>query len=230
MFKIALCGVQNSKHIINERISVFLGTSAIGYTISEFIKIEEMVATGKYYDLYFLNKKLRESENLLFSYLNDDPDTSSKKIRFVTYIDEPISDTACDEVIDCIKRHIEYDSMYLAIEFLTDRGLRSIAVSKILFFEYINRRIRIKTQNNEYFCNDSLRNILTLVGSHGFLQPHKSFIVNLKHITGIKNYSLEINDGSIIPLSQKKSKEFRKQYNNFITTHKSKIKKRDKRG
>jgi len=229
MITVALCGLLKSKLVVETKISVFLGTSAIGYTISEFDSIKELVESNEYFDMYFVDKEMRESEELLFDYINKDQKTGTKKLRFITYIEDPVSDTTFDAAIDCIKRHIEYDSMYLAIEFLTDKGLRSIAISKIMYFEYTNRKIKIKTQNNEYYCDDTLRNILSLVSNYGFLQPHKSFIINLKYITDIKNYMIKMSDDSIIPLSQKKSKDFRQQYNEFLKKNHTQVKKRVKR-
>jgi len=226
MFKVALCGFKDSKHIIDAKIFAFLGSSTTGYTIFEYKTIEELVEVNEFYDLYFINKKLRENENLLIQQINEDNKTDKKKLRFITYADDPVSDNECDGIIDCIKRHIEYDSMYLAIEFLTDKGLRSIAVSKILFFEYGNRKIKIKTHSNEYYCDDTLQNISSLVGGYDFLQPHKSFIVNIKHITCIKNYLITMNDSTVIPLSQKKSNEFRKAYKKYLEKHNTRIRKR----
>ena len=226
MFKVALCGLLNSKHTVDAKISAFLGSSVTGYTILEFETVEELIASGDYYDLYFINMKLRENEDKLFKHLSNDHKPDNKKLRFITYVEDPASDATFDAAIDCLKRHIEYDSMYLAIEFLTDRGLRSIAVSKILYFEYIDRKVKIKTQNNEYYCDDTLRNVFNLVGSYGFLQPHKSFIVNLKNITSIKNYLIKMSDGSTIPLSQKKSKEFRKCYAEYLKEKKPQVKKK----
>jgi len=215
--------------MIEARISAFLGTSSTGYVISEYGSIKELVTIGESYDIYFINRMQRADEDILFNHINKDHNTETGKLRFLTYVEDPISDTDCDTMIDCIKRHIDYDSMYLAVEFLTDKGLRSIAVSKILFFEYVNRKIRIKTQSNEYYCDDTLRNIISLVGNYGFLQPHKSFIVNLKNITGIKNYSISMSDSSIVPLSQKKSREFRIKYAEYIKENSSTVKRKAKK-
>jgi len=229
MIKIALCGLPGSRNTIEAKIPMFLGTSATGYIISEYRTIKELTAAVENHEIYFIDKTLRKDEDLLIDHINSNNNAGNKKLRFLAYTEDPVSEADCDKMIDSIKRHFEYDSMYLAVEFLTDKGLKSIAVSKILYFEYINRKIRIKTQSNEYYCDDTLRNIVSLVGSYGFLQPHKSFIVNLKNITRIKNYSVSMSDGSIIPLSQKKSKEFRAKYNEYMKENSTKVTKRVKK-
>ena len=226
MFKIALCGCPNSKHIITSKIASFFGNSVADYSISEFINTNDLT-NGVAYDLYFLNLNLFNNADILLQYVKKEIEredtTSNKRYGLLAYVNDPVSDSDCEMVIDCLMKYLEHDSMYFTVEFLTDKGLRSIAISKILFFEFLDRKIKIKTHNNEYFCKDTLRNLMSLVGNFDFYQPHKSFIVNLKHIVSIKNYTVTMNDGSLIPLSQKKSNDFRKAYKKLYEQHNAKV-------
>ncbi|MCL2188055.1 MAG: LytTR family transcriptional regulator DNA-binding domain-containing protein [Defluviitaleaceae bacterium] len=218
MPNVAICNCPNSRRIIEEKITDFLGTAA-KYTFYEFATIHEMLAIGLYFDMAFLNKNLLHEMDSLVKYLQNEMAkenrTHKERFSFVHYVDDPISDEDCTKTINYIRQHLAYTSMYLAVEFLTDKGLRSIAIDKILFFEFFNRKIRIKTASEEFFCDDTLRNVLSLFGTHGFYQVHKGFIVSLKHIRTVKNYIITLNDGSQIPLSQKKSSAFRKEYKAF---------------
>ena len=219
MLKVALCNCPNSKKIIDEKITAFMGSSDTGHKIFEFNTLEDFISTGLLnYDLCFFGHNLRKDMGTLLEHIEraSSIKPGPKKLNFLTFVDDPISDDDCEKMIDFIRRNLEQSSMSLAVEFLTDKGLRSIALTKILFFEFYDRKVTIKSQDNEFICNDTLRNVMTLVGSHNFHQPHKSFIVNLKHITSIKNYVITMNDGSLIPLSQKKSKDFRTIYKAYL--------------
>ena len=46
--------------------------------------------------------------------------------------------------------------------------------------------------------------------------PHKSFVVNLAKIKSLRGYEIELMDGSIVPLSQKKSAAFRKEFGRYL--------------
>jgi len=209
MHKVALCNCPKSRKIVEEKIADFLGNSATECQFFEFATVGEMTATGSHFDLIFLNKNLLGDLETLIQFIQTD---KKETPSFINYVDDPISDDDFAKVTEYIRQHLEYTSMYFAVEFLTDKGLRSIAISKILYFEFLNRKVRIKAQNGEYFCNDTLRNVLSLVGNYDFYQPHKSFIVNLKHVASVKNYMITMSDGSLIPLSQKRSKDFRAAY------------------
>ena len=48
----------------------------------------------------------------------------------------------------------------------------------------------------------------SLFKNMGFAVPHKSFVVNLRHIKDIKGCDLLMTTGEIVPLSQKESGRF----------------------
>lgn len=52
---------------------------------------------------------------------------------------------------------------------------------------------------------------------YGFAMPHKSFSVNLYHVKAIRGYDIYMMDGSVLPLSQKKSAQFRERLSQFLT-------------
>ncbi len=54
--------------------------------------------------------------------------------------------------------------------------------------------------------------------TYGFAMPHKSFCVNLYQVKNIKGYDIFMMNGDTIPLSQKKSVEFRKKLHDFLVT------------
>ena len=51
---------------------------------------------------------------------------------------------------------------------------------------------------------------------HNFETCHQCFLVNLRHVKKIKGYEVFLNNNDIIPVSQKRSAEFRKKLNTFI--------------
>ena len=217
----------NSRAKVENKISAFLDMSATVNSITGFDSIEALLS-AEIFDLYIIHTSQRKHSDTLVKYIKREDEISfakNEKYRFITFSDDPISDDDCTKVIACIKRFIEYDSAYLALEIMTDKGLISIATSKILFFEYVNKKVKIKTQMAEYICSNTLKYLLSVLENHTFHQPHKSFIVNFKHISNIKNYAITMNDGSLIPLSQKQSKEFRKLYKFFLENNATKIKK-----
>ena len=120
-----------------------------------------------------------------------------------------------DEVIEYGKNEKE-DTL---IEFITDDGIKRLLPKEIYFFEYLNRTVKIKTSTKTYILKEKITVVAEFMSQYGFLMPHKSFTVNLFYVKSIKGYDIYMMDGSVIPLSQKKSVEFREQLNIFLENH-----------
>ena len=230
MFTVALCDCPASRKIVEEKITAFLAGFGAECEITEFETLEGLKAQGNRFDMYFVNRSFSGAmETLLADFaqkLEKSEREPREKFKFVFFLEDPVSADILDTIIEHMRRHLEYESMQFAVEFLTDKGLRSIAISKILYFEFCDRKIKIRTQGGEFFCRDTLRNVMSLVGNHGFRQPHKAFIVNLQHITDIRDYAIAMSGGDVVPLSQKKSCAFRKAYKAYLEKRHARIAKK----
>ena len=47
---------------------------------------------------------------------------------------------------------------------------------------------------------------------HGFLRPHKSWLVNFRHIHRIHRDTIVLSSGKSIPMSRRRTNEIREQY------------------
>lgn len=218
MFKVAVCNCPNSRAVIEKTVAEFLGNSE--FTITEFPDTQTLFdefSGKKIYGLTVLN------QNIMMDFMQKFAELGSADISrsdfdpkefggFMTFISDPVTDSGIANMLNMLRQYHKLSTIHLSVSFLTDKGMQSIDVAQILYFEFIDRKVKIKTVGSQYMCNDTLHNVLSLVEKHDFHQPHKSFIVNFKHIVGIKNYNVTMSDCSEIPLSQKKSKEFRKLY------------------
>ena len=91
----------------------------------------------------------------------------------------------------------------------TDAGYQEFYMQDICYFEYRDRKIRIVTQNGEAWMRGSISKMAESFQNIDFAVPHKSFVVNLRHIKDIKGCDLLMTTGEIVPLSQKKAADFR---------------------
>lgn len=103
------------------------------------------------------------------------------------------------------------------LEFITEEGLVRIEVHDILFFEYQERKVLMRTKDRTYSMRRKITELAGELKEKGFAMPHKSFIVNLYAVRQIKGYDLILINDARIPLSQKKSNEFRKALNCYLS-------------
>ena len=224
MFKIALCQCPQGRDVIENAVAKFLGNFEFSITEVDDVDMcfQQFSHRGSF-GLWVVNQNVMPifMEKMVAHNFLANPENAhmANQMSLVTFISDPISDEGITNMLNLLQNYRKLASMHLSVSFLTDKGMQSIDVTQILYFEFLERKIKIKTQGSQYMCSDTLHNVLTLVEKHDFHQPHKSFIVNFRHIVSIKNYNITMSDGSVIPLSQKKSKAFRAQYKNYIAAN-----------
>lgn len=91
-----------------------------------------------------------------------------------------------------------------------------IPVHKILFVESDDRKIVIRTIDNEVTCYHRISDFELMLDA-SFYRCHRSYIVNLRHIMGYSNYVICLVNGTKVPVSRRKYTELKKVlslYNN----------------
>lgn len=91
----------------------------------------------------------------------------------------------------------------------TTQGLEEIAVPNLYYLEYQSRKLRLVMKHGERMIRGKVSEFSERLASYGFASPHKSFIVNLYHVKAIRGYDIVMMNGDLVPLSQKRSAEFR---------------------
>lgn len=77
---------------------------------------------------------------------------------------------------------------------------------EILFIQAMQNYVVIYTQKRKYICLLRLKDVAKKLGSHAFVQVHKSYIIALDKIEGVAQHEIQIQDHKI-PLSRNYKKE-----------------------
>lgn len=131
------------------------------------------------------------------------------------FLVKPVSE---EEVIRQLLEAVCYETkenMTETLRFYTENGAEEFSVSDIYYLEYQNRRIRLVTKSGIYLLKGRITELAQNMKPYGFACPHKSFSVNLYYVKAIKGYDIVMLNGDRIPLSQKRSTEFRNILGNF---------------
>lgn len=230
MPKIAICD-DNQMTLLN--MKEYLRDFEKLFHIDLYDSGESLLASGKSYDFIFLDidmkgisgidtaRMLRKKDRkakIIYVTAYDDFRDYAFSVHAFAYLVKPVSK---EQIQDILREALEYTEVEDAIPslcFHTDKGLLDIHARDICYFEYQERKLRMVTVSGEYRITDSISHMLQRMENYDFLMPHKSFIVNLYHIKNLKGYDILMTDGSIIPLSQKKSADFRKKLAAYLAS------------
>lgn len=79
-------------------------------------------------------------------------------------------------------------------------GLLNIDTEDIVYIESYRHRIIFHTLSGDYTIYKPLQEIAGLLDDRYFLRIHKSYIAGLKHVRSLRNYTLTLEDGTVLPV------------------------------
>lgn len=246
MIKIAVCD-DDEKDLkkINDIIKSYMEEKPIDYTIDNFESGEELLGAEDKFDLIFLDivmegingiqtgRKLREmNRKTKVIYITNYREYCEQAVNIAhtfAYLEKPVTidkaEQQLDEALQFLQEEnnkiktMKFGILEFSVEGKIENRTKDFVVEDILYFEYMNRKIKIKLQKEEYFMVDKIRSLTERMRLYNFEACHQCFLVNLKCVRRIKGYEIILENNESIPVSQKKSAEFRKKLNKYIQSN-----------
>lgn len=167
-------------------------------------------------DFAKLISRVSKSVSFIVISAHDKYAVRSFEIHPFAYIVKPIDELELIRVLQewvLLDYEEEVESEKKTLSFSTKKGMVIVPFEDIVYFEKHRRFINVITENDEYECTESLRDVLSRLDSR-FYQTYQSFVVNMDKIKSLEvmeNRSWEIkfdsDDGRAL-LSRYKYKEF----------------------
>lgn len=190
-----------------------------------------LLDAGIFYDVIFLDIDMRGLTGIDTARIWRSKDKKAKIIYVTAYEDfreyafsvhafgylvKPVSREKIQALLQEAMDYEQEEAVGPKVRFQTDEGFREFPVRDICYFEYANRKIKLVTTECLFHMRGSIGDIAVKMESFGFAVPHKSFVVNLHHVKNLKGYDMFMTNGEILPLSQKKSAEFREMLTRWL--------------
>ncbi|MPM32316.1 Transcriptional regulatory protein YpdB [bioreactor metagenome] len=232
MFKIAICDDDNKvRDELKKHLEEYKGDNT---AITSYCCGEDLLKEKRHFDLIFLDISMTGMDgietarviraydkNVKIIYLTSFTDYTNLafEVHAFGYLHKPINrEQIFKQLYEALAYRLEAEGEN-SIEFITSEGVVRLSPRDIYYFEYLNRRVIVKTTQVNYCIKEKITVIADTMAKYNFRAPHKSFVVNLLYVKAIKGYDIYLMDGSIVPLSQKKSTEFRENFNIFLSKH-----------
>ena len=102
---------------------------------------------------------------------------------------------------DAINEYKSYD-FYIAVNYKGE--IARVLSTQIIYIESFGHTITIHTDHKQYTGKNKFKDIYQLLKPHGFIQCHKSYLINMRYIDTIeKNTCINLTNGIKIPLGRK---------------------------
>ncbi|MCY6959004.1 LytR/AlgR family response regulator transcription factor [Clostridium brassicae] len=202
------------------------------YDIEEFSSGEQLISYGSYFDIVFLDIKMRKLSGIDIA-KNIRKNNNDTKIIFITafeeyvfeafdvsafhYLIKPVDEEKILEIINRILKELTHTTSNEQC-IVINRGKSTIKVllDNVSFFEIQNRVIDIHTQREVIQYYDKIANVEDKVPKESFFRCHRSYIVNLKYVKKFNKTEIILDDNTRIGLSKSKYDEFSKAFLKYI--------------
>ena len=230
--RICICDDDKSQHeIIKNYVNSFSFLAQKTEIISRFSGaglIGDCMA-GINYDILFMDVRLdsenglevaqtvrRFYPNAIIIFISNHPDYvfEAFSVEALHFMVKPITEPDFRRVF--VRAVSKYNSLhsFLPSGFFSDRAV--ICINDILYCEGYNRHVMIYTDNGKYESVAKLSDIYEMLSTHGFVQTHQGFVVNMSRIRRFDKESVTLNNGTAVPVSQRRRTQTLRIFDDYL--------------
>lgn len=229
MYKIAVC---DDEEAVSAQVKELITEWNPSVDVVCFSSGEEFLENYQSYEAVFLDidmagmngietgkaiRKMDKDTKIVYLTAYRDYVSGAFGVHAFQYLLKPVNKKAIWNVLEEIFRYTKAAEKKIILDFHTVDGSLCLPVERIYFFEYENRKIRIVTDEEQYYMSDKIGNVAKRMAEFGFSMPHQSFVVNMFHVKNVKNQQIFLDNGMEIPLSQKKQKIWKQELMEYLS-------------
>lgn len=228
MLRVAVC--DDDEKALGETMAMLTEYNKIRLQADGYPSGKALLAAGKKYDILLLDIDMADMDGIETAKRIRETDREVKLIYITNYSDYTIFAFAVHAFAYLLKP-LQKEELYAQLdeacaygfsrqetelEFQAKEGIVHVKPSQILCFEYCERQVLLHTEKRIWHLKRKITEVAEEMEPYGFAVPHKSFVVNLYAVEKIHGYEMTLTDGRRIPLSQKKSVQFRGALNQYL--------------
>lgn len=92
-----------------------------------------------------------------------------------------------------------------------------IQISEILYFEILRHQLFVHLRSGEKISvRGTLTEIISQVSHRSFVQPHKSFYINMEYVDRLTQQNIKMTNGDLIPIGRSKKDNFQLRLSEYV--------------
>ena len=126
------------------------------------------------------------------------------EVSALHFLLKPLNKAKLFQVLDRLKERKQEDRLL----FHTQKGSISLPLSQIWYVEARAHRCILYTKDGEYLLSSPISEIETYLGDYReFMRCHRSYLVNIRHISAVTQSELFMDDKRRLPVSRSVGKK-----------------------
>lgn len=212
--------------MVKETLLAYHVPSVLDY-FTNFSALSEVMKNEKQYDLVFLGvffdnsngidfaramRKKGQQTGIIFLAISKDYAFESYDAAPICYLLKPI---AREKLKQALYRAL-VSRVPQRLVFQTSKGIFAASMNEILYIESYDHTIYIhKTDGTRKTISATLSGLENSLPPMHFSRPHKSYIVNMTHISEIVRYQITLCDNIKIPIGKSRYDDIKKNFTQY---------------
>lgn len=226
--KIAICDDEKEiREVLKNKIEKYYFPHSTEFSIREYASGEELLEEElNEIEVLFLDvdmpgkngmetaneiRKVNQEMIIVFLTAYSEFVFESFKVDAFRYLVKPLKDSELEEVLQVLEDRLYKDEDdYLNFQF--QNQMYNIRYKDIIYIEGMRNKIWIHCKDKTYRWRGVLKNLEEALNDKGFLQVHRSYIINMDKIQRCDSQTVLLEDNSEVPISRYKLDAFREEY------------------
>lgn len=172
-------------------------------------------------DIGSLIRKADSNGVIIYITSSDDYAMEAYGVHAARYLLKPVSEENFFEAMNFARFNTGTRKEYL-FPIKTKEGTLSVSYSRIEYIENYSRTLNVCLDDGETIRSIFIRKsfdeeIREIAGDKSFLQVHKSFLINMKHVKKLEQSEIVMESGKKIPVSKTRAADVKRTYLQFLS-------------
>lgn len=206
------------------------------YLTQSSAELIRRVEAGEYYDIYFLDIMMTEGDGIdvartirekgrksIIIYATSSPEFALGAFGVYAsgYLLKPVAEETFCECMDfALNRAVPVGESTISVK--CRDGIANINTSQLMYVQNVSRVMRICMADGEeiesvYIRRPFEEELKELLENKRFIQPHKSFVINLDYVEKLLLHDFVMRGGTVIPISRKNLTATKKRYLEYLS-------------
>lgn len=162
-------------------------------------------------------RKMRDKSEIIFLTVSSEYAVEAFGVRASGYLLKPVAEEDFNEIVSvCMERIFSYKEQSIMLK--TNDGMRKIDINMLVMVESFNHtRILLFIDGTRVETPVALTEIFERLSCYkNFYMPHRAYIINMAHVTGIKKSSLLLAIGMEVPIAKGRQDKIKSAFSDYF--------------